>query len=128
MTIDVMTLCDFAQESNGKLTIVGTFNKLTGNKLPAQHNMYLVARIGFAGEETKTKYQLLITIKKDGSTKPLIELPTELDNSGDGNFMYTNINVDLSALSFPEEGVYRFILQVGEIKQEIPLFVSVKKE
>ena len=128
MIIDMMTLCDYAQESNGKLTIVGTFNKLMGSHLPAQYNMHLVARIGFEGDETKKKFQLLITIKKEGKDEPLIELPAELNNTGDGNFMYTNLNIDLSALPFPEEGKYSIKLHVGDIEQEIPLFVSLKKE
>lgn len=124
----MMTLCDYAQESNGKMTIVGTFNKLTGKKLPAQYNMHLVARIGFEGDEVQKNYQLLITIKKEGSKDPLIVLPAELNNSGKDNFMYTNLNIDLSALTFPEEGKYSFKLQVGDEKQEIPLFVSLGKE
>ncbi len=48
MTADVFTLCDFAQESDGKLTIVGAFDTIYARRFPAVHpSMCLAVRLRF---------------------------------------------------------------------------------
>lgn len=48
MTADIFTLCDFAQESDGKLTVIGSFDTIYSRRFPAVHpSMYLAIRIRF---------------------------------------------------------------------------------
>jgi hypothetical protein len=48
MHVDVFTLCDFAQESDGKLTVVGAFDTLFARQFPAVHPlMCLAVRLRF---------------------------------------------------------------------------------
>jgi len=48
MTADIFTLCDFAQESDGKLTLVGAFDTIYAKRFPAVHpSMCLALRIRF---------------------------------------------------------------------------------
>ena len=55
MTVEILTLADFAQETNGKLTIVGTFNELRVAGLPAFGQAYLVMRCRIKADEDKPK-------------------------------------------------------------------------
>jgi hypothetical protein len=48
MHVDIFTLCDFAQESGGKLTIVGAFDTVFARQFPAVHPyMCLAMRLRF---------------------------------------------------------------------------------
>ena len=48
MHVDIFTLCDFAQESGGKLTIVGAFDTVFARQFPAMHPfMCLAVRLRF---------------------------------------------------------------------------------
>jgi len=48
MTTDIFTLCDFAQESDGKMTVVGAFDTIYARQFPAVHPfMCLALRIRF---------------------------------------------------------------------------------
>lgn len=55
MTVEILTLADYAQETNGKLTIVGTFNELRVADLPAFGQAYLVMRFRIKADEDKPK-------------------------------------------------------------------------
>ena len=53
MEIEIFTLCDFAQDNNSKLTIVGTFDSINGKQFPLQHPACAVAcRLRFGAKET----------------------------------------------------------------------------
>jgi hypothetical protein len=48
MHVDIFTLCDFAQESGGKLTVVGAFDTVFARQFPAMHPfMCLAMRLRF---------------------------------------------------------------------------------
>lgn len=49
MKVTLLTLCDFAQENNGKLSIIGTFNILRSGTFPFvyQNPFYLVVGLRF---------------------------------------------------------------------------------
>lgn len=52
MEIDIFAICDFAQDMNGKLVIVGTFDTIFATKLPAVHpTCSIVARFRFNRNE-----------------------------------------------------------------------------
>jgi len=41
MEIEIFTLCDFAQDNNSKLTVVGTFDSIHSKQFPfVQQNFY----------------------------------------------------------------------------------------
>jgi hypothetical protein len=71
MEIEIFTLCDFAQDNNQKLTIVGTFDTIQPPAYPHTHSLSSVAcRMRFTGNE-QGEYGLEIKIlTKEGA--PLI--------------------------------------------------------
>jgi hypothetical protein len=55
MHVDIFTLCDFAQESGGKLTVVGAFDTVFARQFPAMHPyMCLAMRLRFYIHEEGT--------------------------------------------------------------------------
>ena len=55
MHVDIFTLCDFAQESGGKLTVVGAFDTVFARQFPAMHPfMCLALRLRFYIHEEGT--------------------------------------------------------------------------
>lgn len=45
MKTEILTLCDYASDNEGKLTIVGTFDTIIASKFPWRTYFYAVARI-----------------------------------------------------------------------------------
>jgi len=69
MEIEVFTLCDFAQDNGGKLTIVGTFDSIGTKKIPATHpSCSLATRLRFSEKETGDhtfKFRLIDAERKE---------------------------------------------------------------
>ena len=130
MTLDTFTFCDFAQESNGKMTVVGTFNVLRLNKVPSVYqNLYIAIRVSFAPEE-EGNHVLKLTFKhKESGTEllPPLELTTQsVQNDG----MYSSMNLPFSVpvLNIEKEGTYCCNVKVDEtIDQTIELYVKTQK-
>lgn len=57
MRIDVFSICDFAQDNNNKLTIVGTYNRILSRVFPLTYNQITVAlRLSFFPSESGDKH------------------------------------------------------------------------
>ncbi len=68
MNADVFTLCDFAQESDGKLTIVGAFDTIYARRFPAVHPaMCLAVRLRFYIHEAGKHSIKIVFVAQDGS-------------------------------------------------------------
>ena len=83
MTVEILTLADYAQETNGKLTIVGTFNEFRIDSFPALGSAYLVMRCRIMAEEQQPKQFHVQLCTSDGKEKLLsfdIEVTDQLTN------------------------------------------------
>ncbi|GMO58032.1 MAG: hypothetical protein Ta2G_18040 [Termitinemataceae bacterium] len=60
MKAEVFSLCDFAQECGGKLTVVGTFDTIISRKFPCVHpQLSVVVRLRFTiGEFSKHDFRI----------------------------------------------------------------------
>jgi len=67
MTVDIFTLCDFAQESDGKMTVVGAFDTIYARQFPAVHpSMCLALRLRFYIHEAGTHSMRVTLAGPDG--------------------------------------------------------------
>lgn len=119
MKIDIMTLCDYAQYNNGKLTIIGTLNQINGMSLPARCDMYFVARLSFEANE-QLGDNVVLNIVHEGTGKKLVDSHVLLAKSDfkpydNGRRGVLNLMLNLNGLFFPEAGSYIFTLSVGEV-------------
>lgn len=125
MTIELFTLCDFASNENGRLTIVNTLDNLTVGKLPWR------AYIGFAikgiiitEQPADTTLELSIFPKGNEDAK-LFEASSPIANKT-GRFAAAG---NLRGLIFDNEGDYIFrIASSNGLKSDYPFNVTAKKD
>jgi hypothetical protein len=67
MEIEIFTLCDFAQDNSGKLTVVGTFDGIHSKQFPfVQANFSVACRLRFSEKEIGEHHMRLRLIDMDG--------------------------------------------------------------
>lgn len=130
MEIEIFTLCDFAQDNNGKLTVVGTFDGIHSKQFPfTQANFSVACRLRFAEKETGTHDMRLRFI--DGDGKELLQpIQGQMNIPKPTNGQYSTINLvfNLSQIKFEKAGRYSFELFIdNEWESGLPLFVNQVK-
>lgn len=101
MEINVLSFADYAQDINGKLTIVGTFNEIKTSILPFPYSFYLVTRFRFSiGEKLFREIRINGYYEDDKS---------ELFPMVIGNVNNLNVNEN-------EESTLNFLLHLEKIK------------
>jgi hypothetical protein len=95
MHVDIFTLCDFAQESGGKLTLVGAFDTVFARQFPAMHPfMCLAMRLRFYIHEEGTHPIRIEFAGQDGGTvvNPIEGELSVLDFSGSSRVVHSVFN------------------------------------
>lgn len=127
MEIEIFTICDFAQDNNGKLTVVGTFDGINSKQFPfTQANFSVACRLRFAEKETGTHEIRLRFIDIDGKEllQP-IQGQMNIPKPTNGQYSTVNLVFNLSQLKFEKAGRYSFELYIDdEWESGLPLFVS----
>lgn len=130
MQVNIFTLCDNAQEYNGKMVIVGTFNQISATKFPSIHAEFaIVASIGF-DENEKKEYDIEIGIKKSDSELFLMN-PVKMKASNadtQGEYTYINLIVKGNNVEIKEPGKYIVYLKVDSEVRETVLVVSERQK
>ena len=130
MEIEIFTLCDFAQDSNGKLTIVGTFDTINMPQMPAQVNAcYIAARIRFYSDE-KGKIPLGLRITTDDGVNviPALEGELQIPHAHGVESITQNICIGLNGLQINDYGKYYLTLFLkGEEMKTLPLYIVQTK-
>jgi hypothetical protein len=124
METEIFTLCDFAQDAGGKLTIVGTFDQIGSKTFPIVHPFCsLACRLRFSEKESGTHdFKLRLVDSKGKEVIPSIE--GNLNVAIPANIQYAAINIvgNLNQLKFEKEGRYSFELYVdGDWVTGLPL-------
>jgi len=123
MKTEILTLCDYAQDNNGKLTIIGTFNTISSQVFPFTQNLfYIVVRVAFEkGEFGDLPLKCSIN---DSSNKELGSLSGTCHVAQpDKGFATINILFPVPQFSFTAPGSFHVILSIGGSSFELPLTV-----
>jgi hypothetical protein len=125
MKTELFTLCDFAQEQNGKLTIVGTFDTIVSRNFPNAHpQLSIVIRLRFDLWEFGTHSFKIETRNLDGemNLEPVIG---RLTVKGAGNATaVSHLVYSITNLKFKSSGVINFILYIDDKEiTSIPLYL-----
>lgn len=112
MKANILTLCDFAKEYNGQLTIVGTFNMIRSNVFPTiPLKFFLVCQFELK-DNIVGDHHVTVSIKNKDTGEFLIkEQEFKLNivkHSSDDDFgtMYTNLLLDFDKVMFQSPSVY----------------------
>jgi hypothetical protein len=127
MNIQVAVLCDAATDDDGKLNLLGAFDTIYTQQLPAVHPQCSIAlRVTF-GHEDEGAHQLRLNfVDADGrSIMPGIDIPVEVVLPGDSHFGTRNYIVNIQQLKFETPGLYAIdILLDGQSQASIPMMVK----
>lgn len=127
METEIFTLCDFAQDNQSKLTIVGTFDSIQAPQFPVTHPGCAIAcRLRFGVKETGDHdFKIQLT---DGTGKDMIQPVTGVITVRppvNGQFAAANIVLNFNQLQFEQPGRYSFSLMVdGQWVTGLPLFLN----
>jgi len=126
--MQVAILCDAATDDNGKLNLLGAFDTIYAQQLPAVHPQCAVAlRVTFAtGDEGQHKLALNF-INADGRPlMPAMEIPVAIALPEYVYFVTRNFVVNIQQLKFVEAGLYSVdVLLDGRSLASIPLQVKL---
>lgn len=127
MKLELFTLSDYAQEMQGKLIVVGTFDIIRTHNFPAHHPQCSIAiKIRFnKGDKLENAFKFCI-IGKDPN-KPVISIEGKFNSQNPENFEThsANIVLNLSNLNFEYEGTYQNQLYINGNKEgELPLYLK----
>ena len=124
METEIFTLCDFAQDAGGKLTIVGTFDQIGSQTFPVVHpSCSLACRLRFSEKETGVHdFKVRLVDSKGKEIIPSIEGNINVGMPGNTQYAAINIVGNLNQLKFEKEGRYSFELYVdGDWVTGLPL-------
>jgi len=127
MNIQVAVLCDAATDDNGKLNLLGAFDTIYTQQLPAVHPQCSIAlRVTFGHEDEGAHKLRLNFVDADGrSIMPGIDIPVEVTLPGDSHFGTRNFIVNIQQLKFESPGLYSMDVSLDERPQaSIPLLVK----
>jgi hypothetical protein len=122
---ELFTFCDFAQESGGKLTIVGTFDTIISRNFPCIHpQLSVVIRIRFDLWEFSSHSFRIEARDLDGEIN--IEPVTgTVEVRGAGNATaVSHLVFTISNLHFRSSGVVNFVLYMNDRETAtLPLYI-----
>jgi uncharacterized protein DUF6941 len=127
MNIQVAVLCDAATDDQGKLNLLGAFDTIYTQQLPALHPQCSIAlRVTFGHEDEGAHKLRLNFVDADGRfIMPSIDLPVEVVLPGDSHFGTRNFIVNIQQLKFELPGLYSIDVMLDDQPQaSIPLLVK----
>jgi len=127
MNIQVAVLCDAATDDNGKLNLLGAFDTIYTQQLPAVHPQCSIAlRVTFGNEDEGSHKLHLSFVDADGkSIMPGIDIPVQVVMPPDSHFGTRNFIINIQQLKFQNTGLYSIDLAFdGRQQASIPLLVK----
>jgi len=127
MNIQVAVLCDAATDDNGKLNLLGAFDTIYTQKLPAIHPQCSIAlRVTFSSDDEGQHTLKVSFVDADGH--PIANfppIPVEVALPEDMHFGTRNFIVNIQQLKFAAPGLYSIDIALDErLQSSIPLLVK----
>ena len=128
MNIQVAVLCDAATNDNEKLNLLGAFDTIYAQQLPAMHPQCSVAlRLTFTPGDEGDHQVTLNFVNADGrAIMPPMVLPVVVSLPDDAHFLTRNFIINIQQLKFNEPGMFSLDIQLDDQSQaSIPLLVKI---
>jgi len=127
MNIEAFLLCDAATEQQGKLNVLGAFDRIYAKQMPAVHPACTVAtRVRFERIEDGNHSVRIQIIDQDGrNIGHKLEGNISVKTGPDFDSSVADLILNIQGLEFKQYGEYRIDLAIdGDIKASVPLRVS----
>ncbi len=125
MEIEVLTLCDSAQNYQDKLIVVGTFNTIHSPVCPIAYPSFALAcRFRYSKAEVGMKSFKLTFVAPDGQNvlpvmQTQINVPVDFED-----YYASNLVIGFSSINFSQYGEYTINIETDDIIKHIPLFLK----
>jgi len=127
MELEIFTLCDFAQDNNGKLLVVGTFDTINMQQLPAQINScFIAARIRFTdGEKGKIPLGLYIKSAEGEDVIPPLDGELQIPYVQGIESIAQNLCIGIGGIQIKKYGKYTISISLnGKEMKTLPLYIT----
>ena|SRR5438093_12616680 len=124
METEIFTLCDFAQDNNGKLIVVGTFDTISSQAFPCTHPSCSIAcRLRFSEKETgEHEFKLKFVDSNGKDVLQPIAGKIQIRPPKAGQNSTVNLVFNIGQLRFENPGRYAFELYLDDDwKSGLPL-------
>lgn len=126
MNIEAFLLCDAATQQQGKLNVLGAFDKIWAKQLPVKHPACsVVTRIRFEKIEDGNHSVKIQIIDQDGKNiGPKLEGNIFVQTSPELDSSVVNFVLNIQGLKFEKYGQYRIDLAIdNQVKCSLPFHV-----
>lgn len=125
METEIFTLCDYAQDFHGKLTIVGTFDSINAPALPVQiPNCSVATRLRFANNEAGSHSGYIVFKHRDTPVIPQLNFNLTAAE-GPVGYSTSNLVLNIGNLRLNDPGKYTIELYLdGQWKSGLTFNVS----
>jgi hypothetical protein len=131
MHIQIAVVCDAATDTYGKLSLLGAFDSIQTQLLPAIHPQCSIAlRITFSKVEDGAHKLRLTFVDEDGKSimqsASFPDMPFQVRVPDDSHFVTINFIVGIQQLRFDKAGLYSIDVAIdGRQEAGIPLVVRL---
>lgn len=128
MNIQVAVLCDAATDDHGKLNLLGAFDTIYAQSLPAVHPQCAIAlRVTFTSGDEGAHQMKLHFVDADGRPiMPSMDIPVEVAMPEDSHFGTRNFIINIQQLKFAAPGLYAIDVTLAEQTiASVPLMVRL---
>ena len=128
MNVQVAVLCDAATDDHGKLNLLGAFDTIYAQTLPAIHPQCSIAlRVTFTSGDEGAHQMKLHFVDADGRPiMPSMDIPVEVAMPEDTHFGTRNFIINIQQLKFAAPGLYAIDVTLGEQTiASVPLMVRL---
>lgn len=106
MKVEISTLCEYASEHNGRLTIVDTFDTISALKFPWRAYFHFAAKINLEDNLADYKKIRMLIVESEGEHRPLFETEGVYSNIAGAEKM--NLVAGFKGIIFDQPGQYCF--------------------
>lgn len=124
--IEILTLCEYASEHNGHLTIIDTFDAIGAVKFPWRAYFYVAAKINLADCSADYKKISLLIFPTEEPSKMVFETFSKFERPKDSDKI--NIVAGFRGLIFEHVGEYCFRVCLDDTTIAECLFNVILKE
>lgn len=115
MNLELFTLCEGAFNSNGRVTIVNTYDILKSPNVPCSMTLGFAIKISFNKEE-KGEHKISLPIVIEQSNREVGKLDSAFNLPEAEEVGYLNMVANVQNMSFPEFGWYRIEVKIDGMK------------
>ncbi len=106
MKLEICTLCEYASEHNGRLTIVDTFDAIVALKFPWRAYFHFAAKINMSDNQKEYQKIRMLIIKSDDDCEVLFDTNGSYNHIDKAEKM--NLLAGFKGIIFNSLGEYKF--------------------